>query len=194
MIYRLIALYICIVSLVFIAPNCGDNNDNDSGNDISTGGDSGSPDDEMIRLLADEFAEMEGVERPRIEFFDGPVDEFIKVLQNTEDTYHHVDFILVYDNDLDTLIREGWIQPYPEFVDANIFKPEAVKAVTRNGTVYGIPLFIREGKVKCVTVSTKIQGKLTNLTLNLNKYFSAPENVKRLVEVVPDSTSAYMGH
>lgn len=153
----------------------------------------GSPEDATLRRIAEDYAEQEGIKEPLMEFFDGSIDDFMEFLDGILDEHEHLDGLFIYNDHIDTLVDEGWLKPYPEYIDESVFEPEAIEAVKRDGTLYGIPLFMKdvEGvkRVKCVAVSTYIEHELFETTLDINEFISSPENIEEIVAAVPGGIS-----
>jgi len=150
-----------------------------------------TPEDEVVRDIADSFKVTYELEDLRINFFNGPLDDFINItLQGMYAKYKHVDFLIIYDNDIDSLIEKNWIKPYPKTINEGAFKPTAIAAMKRGQVLYGIPLFItQDNKVKGVAVSSRVEDELLDLTITFNDTLSTVENSKRLADAAGGKTA-----
>lgn len=189
MVCRAFLLIFCARMLIGACCEC-----DDMVNGIAIFAGLGSPEDATLQKIAEDYAEQEGIKEPLMEFFDGSIDDFMDFLDGILDEHEHLDGLFVYNDHIDTLVDEGWLKPYPEHIDESTFKSEAIEAVKRDGTLYGIPLFMKdvEGvrRVKCVAVSTYIEDELFDTVLNMNEFIFSPENREEIVAAVPGGISA----
>ena len=150
MVQKLLVCMACIALLVSVITYCGDN-----GIFGPIGpSHSNSPEDPVLLELAREFAEEEGVDKPKILFYEGPLEDpaadfdFVRFLQDTLSKYDRVDFTIIFAEDIDLLRDKGWIEPFPSNVNEGNYRSEALEALKRNGTLYAIPIFMKEQEQK----------------------------------------------
>jgi len=139
--------------------------------------------EKAVRDIAEEFedAYKGEVEEVRIITSDDPVDDFIGV--TLPGIKEGVDFLIVQAKGLDPLISAGWIQPYPGEVDKSNFMSVAIRAMTRDGKLYGIPIFMdKTGQVKGIVVSSKVGKDQFDHTLKFSTTISTAENCERIAD------------
>ena len=64
-------------------------------NGIHTSAGSGSPEDEALREIANKYADREGLENPRMFFFDGDLEGFMELLDSIVDEHGHLDSLFI---------------------------------------------------------------------------------------------------
>jgi maltose-binding protein MalE len=117
----------------------------------------------------------------RIITSDDPVKDFIEVVLPEIAEDYRVDFLILQSKELDPLITAGWIQPYPGKIDRSDFMSVAIRAMTRDGKLYGIPIFMdKEGQVKGIVVSSETEGEPLNWTLDFSYTISTAENCEQI--------------
>ena len=149
----------------------------------------------VVKAIANEFRDREDdVKEVIIRTSDAPVDEFIGVtLPKIEREESHVDFLIIQAKEIDPLINAGKIQPYPNKVDETDFMSAAIRAMTRDDELYGIPIFMdKDGQLRGVVVSSELgrdQSEVGDkLTLDFSDFLTLRENAAKFVEAL-DGTS-----
>jgi len=190
-IFLCILLIFCVIILSFQS-GC-DENGPGSGpepNGTITGGYNNSPEDSIVRVLLDEFEDQFEV-KTRITFFEGEIIGFLDVLDNVLITNGHLDYVGFYSTGLDILITQNWLKPYPRSINENDFRVEAIEGMKSNNTLYGVPIYIADGRVKGIGVSTHIENAMEDQTIELINYITNFENSLRITEAVVGGTHAY---
>jgi len=123
-------------------------------NGTITGGYHTSPEEELVKRLVELFGK-----DITIQFFEGSIDGFVDFLRSIDSAFDYLDFVGFYSDDLDKLISENLMKPYPRVIDESDFLSEAILAMKRGNILYGVPIYILEdGRVKGVGVSSKVKN------------------------------------
>jgi len=152
----------------------------------------GQPGFQKAQTLAEEFQEVlklaenfRATQQKDINviFSNQPIDGFIREVNRTAQELGHVDVLGIFSEDIDRLIQTGLIQPYPiDSIDEDLFSEEALKKMTRNGILYGLPLFFSNKRVKGIALSSRADAGLLDTTLAFNEFLAQPENRDSLAQ------------
>ena len=179
-------LFLLILTL-FIQNSCSDDNITPSPitNGSLTGGWNTSPEDSIVQIIVDEFQEQFQVKAPHINFYDGDISGFLNVLENTYNTYKHLDYCAFYADDLDTLIAGEWLQAYPLSINESDYIDMAIRSMRNKSEYYGVPIYVtKEGRVKGIGVGFHLEDSLRSILLNFVGYVSNSKNSVRIAEAV----------
>ena len=110
-----------------------------------------SPESTLVKQVAKKFNDDSGKIVMNLTYFHGSNEEFIAELSDLHSKNKGPDYIAFYSSQLPALIEKKWVAAYAGKINRAVFDPAALGLATSNGTIYGIPWYVRtDGEAKII--------------------------------------------